>query len=219
MSGMMNDRFPWEIDAPLRPERLQLLAVGALKARHQVIDLRVEGRDDAWCTGCRAYSWTCSTFAGLAKTEEHKVWLRTTRSGLTFTLYIGDVPVKFYRGKAEDPKANTLRSGVRAMLQQERLAFLEDEISSETEGWFWLLAIDTDYDGRVLEVIAMQANAQGETRYSWSIPLDGRVVALADVTDVRREGVDLPEPHIGLLGDEDKQATQRDGDKDHGDEG
>lgn len=200
------DSRPWEVSQDLSPDRLQLLATHAMAARHEVIDLRVEGRDDAWCLFCRAYSWTCAVFTELAKNGEHP-WLKTRKTGLSFTFQIGNVPVKFYRGKAAEPKSNTLSSGVRMMLQQQRLDFFADEIDRETVGWFWLLAIETDGSGRVLEVIALQANAGGEIRHPWSIPLDGNAVAVTDVTDVRPEGVDLPEPEIGLDGDESQEAN------------
>ena len=57
------------------------------------------------------------------------------------------VAFKFYRGKSDEPKSNSLRSGLREMLSVNRLDFLEEEIRQEAEGWFWLLAIDTDIDG------------------------------------------------------------------------
>ena len=202
---------PWEIESALLPERLQAIAVEAKTVRNMVMDLRVEGRDTPWCLGCRAYSWLCGALGDMSMREDRQ-WLRTKASGLEFTLYIGGIPLKFYRGKAEEPKSNSLISGVREMLAVQRLDFLEQEIIQESEGWCWLLAIDTDVDGRVLEVVILQANKRGEIRHPWSIPLDGRVVAIAPVSDVRREGVDQAPAPIGLPGDEIRVASDTDGD-------
>jgi hypothetical protein len=129
--------------------------------------------------------------------------MRTRSSGLAFTFYVGNVPMKFYRGKAEQPKTSSLRSGVREMLAQSRLDFLEEEIQGEgNAGWFWLMAIDTDVDGRVLDVVVFQANANRDIRNEWSVPLDGRVVAVSTVSDVRRDGVDQEPADIGIPGEE-----------------
>jgi hypothetical protein len=193
--------LPWELNSALLPERLQLLAIAAQQARDGVIDLR-DDRDDAWCCCCRAYTWTRAAFAAVQQAGGAS-WMRTKSSGLAFTFYVGNVPMKFYRGKADQPKTSSLRSGVREMLAQSRLDFLEEEIQGEGEaGWFWLMAIDTDVDGRVLDVVVFQANANKEVRYPWPVPLDGRVVSLSTVSDVRREGVDLEPAEIGIAGDE-----------------
>lgn len=209
----MNSRtlLPWEINDALLPDRLQAIAVAAKNQRNMVIDLTVEGRDSPWCLGCRAYSWTCSVLTEMA-VDCH--WLRCRAGGLAFTFYVDGIPFKFYRGKADEPKSNSLRSGVREMLSVNRLDFLEKEIVQELEGWFWLLAIDTDVDGRVLEVVVFQANERGEIRHPWSIPLDGRVVAVSSISDLRREGVDQAPAQIGVPGDEVKAAN--DTDKDNG---
>jgi hypothetical protein len=204
-------RLPWEVNAALLPERLQMLAVAAQRARDEVIDLRDE-RDDPWCCFCRAYTWTRRAFAQL-ESNQGADWLRTTESGLAFTLYIGGVAMKFYRGRAAQPKTSSFRSGVKEMLAQSRLDFLEEDIRTETDGWFWLMAIDTDVEGRVLDVVVFQANARQETRYPWSIPLDGRVVAISSVSDVRRDGVDLEPPDIGLPEDDAAAVGDKDDDE------
>lgn len=213
LSATMNTRslLPWEINEVLLPDRLQAVAVAAKNQRNMVIDLSVEGRDNPWCLGCRAYSWTCSILAEMAMRDDCQ-WLRTRSGGLAFTFYVDGVAFKFYRGKAEEPKSNSLRSGVREMLSVNRLDFMEDEIRQEAEGWFWLLAIDTDVDGRVLEVVVFQANERGEIRHPWSIPLDGRVVAVSSISDVRREGVEQAPAQIGVPGDKVRAANNTDKD-------
>ena len=191
---------PWEIDRSLLPDRLQAIATVAKNARNRVIDLTVEGLDDPWSLGCRAYAWTCAMLTQLAAGDGGQ-WLRTRKNGLEFTFYVAGVAFKFYRGKSDEPKSNSLRSGLREMLSVNRLDFLEEEIRQEAEGWFWLLAIDTDIDGRVLEVVVLQANIRGEIRYPWSVPLDGRVIAMAPIYDVRRDGVEQAPAEIGVPGD------------------
>lgn len=192
--------LPWEVNAALLPARLQVLAVAARKARDEVIGLR-DDRDDPWCCCCRAYTWTRNAFADV-QNGPGADWMVAKQSGLAFTFYLDGVPMKFFRGRAEQPKTSSLRSGVREMLAQNRLDFLEEEIRWENEGWFWLMAIDTDVEGRVLEVVVFQANAASETRYAWSVPLDGRVVSVTSISDARRDGVDQEPAEIGIPGDE-----------------
>ncbi len=60
--------------------------------------------------------------------------------GLACTIFIEDEPIKFYRGDAEHPSERSLRRGLDQAILQGKLAFLEDEHTAETEGWFWLRA-------------------------------------------------------------------------------
>jgi hypothetical protein len=103
------------------------------------------------------------------------------------------------------------------MVAQGRLEFFEDEIDAEEEGWFWLMAIDTDIDGRALEVVVLQANAQKQTRFDWSVPMDGRAFNISDISDGRREGPDLAPAEPGIPG-EDAKAIGDDDDDDKEDE-
>jgi len=205
-------KFPWEVDAALLPERLRMIAIAVRDARGAAIDAR-DPRDDNWCTGTRAFTWTKVSISALQRGAASG-WLRTQTSGLSFTFYVGGVRMKFYRGPADQPTANSLRSSVREMLAQGQFEFFGDEIDAEEEGWFWLMAIDTDIDGRALEVVVLQANAQRQTRFDWSIPIDGLASSISDISDARREGTDLEPAEPGLLGDEDAKAVGDDNDKD-----
>jgi hypothetical protein len=209
-------KLPWEVNPALLPQRLQLLARRAVIARNGCADeYRPEKGDDPWCLGCRAYRWTCAEFRALASVAENP-WLTMTEEGLRCTIRIGDTPLKFYRGAAEQPNSRSLRSALLETLAmaQTRIKFYDDEMSEEQAGWAWLMAIDTDDEGRALQVVVFEANAEGETRNLWRIPIDEDVAVVSDVSSVLRDGVEQDPAEVDVPETDEKTAE---GDDDEGD--
>src|SRR6185436_2205165 len=141
--------FPWDVTSAFTADRLMVIA-------RTFADVRADAReghlpekgDSAWTFGCRAYSRTCFAFRGLAAAGDHP-WLRVDEDGLACTLLIDGEPIKFYKGEAERPTSRSLRRGLQAAVRQGKLSFYEDELS-QSDGWFWLLAIETYEDGSVM---------------------------------------------------------------------
>jgi hypothetical protein len=193
---------PWDVSPELQRERLILLAQEVARARDRIADLHEpENGDDPWSFGCRAYSRTCHGLQRLEESNKYP-WLRTTRRGLSFTLFVDGVPLKFYRGDADQPNSRTLKSGLDETLRakQARLPFYDQEIAPETDGWSWLMAIDTDADGRTLQVNFLQANRNGETKNIFAA--GESIGVLASVDDIRPEGVEQEPATIGVPGDD-----------------
>jgi len=203
---------PWEVTPRLERSRMEVLAREASLARNSAADLYdpLSG-DDPWSLGCRAYSRTCFRLEMLAESGEYP-WLKITRRNLYFTLFVDGVPLKFYRGSAEQPNSRTLKSGLDEALRagQERLPFYDQEISREEEGWFWLMAIDTDQDGRTLQVYFLQANRDGETKNIFPVVETLSVVGV--VSDDRAEGIDLEPAEISVPGEDTLSASKTDDD-------
>jgi hypothetical protein len=199
----MSSLTPWDVTPQLSRERIEILAREATIARNSVADLHEpHNGDDPWSLGCRAYSRTCFRLERLLENQQYP-WLRITRRNLYFTLFVDGVPLKFYRGRAEEPNSRTLKSGLAEALRagQTRLPFYDQEIAREEEGWFWLMAIDTDEDGRTLQVYLLQANKEGETKNIYAV-VDDHIRVVAGLSDERAEAVELPPADIGVPGDE-----------------
>jgi len=196
------DRYPWEITPAFTEQRLRLIAAVFDQVRKDLVELHEpEKGDGSWSFGCRAYERTCFALSKLAEEPANAAWLRVEFDKLACTLRIESVPVKFYRGDPDDPTPRALRGGVAAALRDVKRGqtnfFARLGEALPDDGWFWLIAIDTHMDGSVARVVVVQATESGETRDPWDVPLEGPVVAIAEVGSIQREGVDLPPPAVG----------------------
>src|SRR3989339_2221164 len=99
---------PWEIDHGLTEERLCEIARIFRDVRHQTLSLYDPDEGDGpWSLGCRIYERTINKFAGEA---ENLDWLSVHRSdSLYFVIFIDNIPLRFYRGKIDEPTKRTLR--------------------------------------------------------------------------------------------------------------
>jgi hypothetical protein len=190
-------RHPCEITPAFTTERLQIIADAITRVRRDALEVHQPERgDNAWTFGCICYARTVTALGLLEASKKHD-WLRVETQGLACTILIEGEPLKFYKGDAQHPSDRSLRRGLEQAIMQGKLAFLEDEHAAETEGWFWLMAIETHEDGTVSRVAVLQTNRSGEIRDTWFIPTEGVAVA-APMGKPEREGVDLPPPSVGL---------------------
>ena len=155
MDSASAPRLPWDFHPALRPERLRLCARLLVSARRDALALaREELGDDNWSVGCRAFSFGCRAFSfgkhrlqRVAESREHP-WLRVLDGSHHFVFLIEDVPVRFYRGAADDAPERTLkRQEVEA--QQLGLALGVDA----AEGLVFRLAVETGPDGAAERVV------------------------------------------------------------------
>ena len=102
-------RLPWDFHPALTEERLRLCARLLANARRDALALAAyEMGDDSWSVGCRAYAFGRHRLLRVAESGSHN-WLRVLDDSHHFVFLIEDVPVRFYRGPADDPTARTLR--------------------------------------------------------------------------------------------------------------
>lgn len=188
---------PWEVSPPLTADRLHLIATTIAQVRADAREGHLpEKGDNAWVFGCRAYARTCHALAGLQLSGDHP-WLKVKEDGLACTVLIEGEPLKFYKGEAESPTSRSLRRGLDAAIRQHKLFFYENELVSEENGWFWLIALETHDDGSLMQAVVLQANSRGETRNLYFIPMDGPVPVVGSASRGEREGRDLPPPWVG----------------------
>jgi hypothetical protein len=171
---------PWDIDPALTAKRLLLLAQVAVGTRNQAhAEANRELGDTNWGIGCKAHERFVHAVAKLSMTSAH-AWLRVNRDGLSFTSFIEGVAVRAYRGEADHPHARHVYAAQHESDAREpevdprQLAFgfeaprVEE---SDAEKWVWLMAVETDAEGRAKRIVFFQANGVGETRNAWVAPM------------------------------------------------
>jgi hypothetical protein len=102
-------RLPWELHPALTEDRLRVCARMLANARRDALAMAsYELGDDAWSVSCRAYAFGRSRLARAATSGRHN-WLGVLDESNAFVFLIEDVPVRFYRGLAEEPTTRALR--------------------------------------------------------------------------------------------------------------
>jgi hypothetical protein len=177
MSSDRRDSCPWEIDPPLKAKRLLLLAKLAVETRAQALkEADREAGDTNWGIGCKAHERFAHAVTRLAESTERS-WLRVHRDGLSFVSYIEGVAVRAYHGDAHHPPERHVYAAQHDAHRdapdprQLALPFSDEMTLPPADRWAWLMAVETDDEGRALRVVFFQANAQGATRNSWAAPV------------------------------------------------
>ena len=193
-----SSRLPWDYHPALQPERLRLCARLLANARRDALALaRAELGDDAWSVGCRAYAFGRQRLRRVAEAGAH-TWLRVLDGTQHFVFTIENVPVRFYRGPADDPTARTLRR------QEEEAKQLGLALGqAEADGLVFRLAVETDETGAVTRVVFLALRGEeGAAECVWLVPLDPPASAQAGAGAVQLrligdEGGDGREPTRG----------------------
>ncbi len=165
-------RLPWEFHAALTEDRLRFCARLLANARRDAVALAAyEMGDDSWSVGCRAYAFGKQRLKRVADTRNHP-WLRVMDDSHHFVFLIDQVPVRFYRGLADDPTPRTLRRQ-EAEADQLGLALGIDA----AEGLVFRLAIETGVTGGVERVVFLALRGEnGHAECAWPVPLDAPAV-------------------------------------------
>lgn len=166
-------RLPWDFHPALRPERLRLCARLLVSARRDALALaREELGDDNWSVGCRAFSFGKHRLQRVADSREHP-WLRVLDGSHHFVFLVEDVPVRFYRGAADDAPERTLkRQEVEA--QQLGLALGVEA----AEGLVFRLAVETGAGGAAERVVFLALRGdEGVAECFWPVPLEEQPTA------------------------------------------
>ena len=161
-------RLPWQFHPALTEERLRICARLLANARRDAVAMaRYELGDDSWSVGCRAYAFGKQRLRRAASARVHS-WLSVMDDSHHFVFLIEKVPVRFYRGFAEEPTVRTLRRQ-EAEAQQLGLAFGIDE----ADGLVFRLAIETGVTGNVERVVFLALRGEeGYPECAWQVPLD-----------------------------------------------
>ncbi|TPG52486.1 hypothetical protein EAH89_18140 [Roseomonas nepalensis] len=122
--------------------------------------------DDAWSIGCRAYSFSRNRLRRAAEAGRYP-WLGVLDETHHFVFLIEGVPVRFFRGDADEPSKRTLRQQ-ESEAQQLALALGRDD---GAEGLMFRLAVETGEDGEVTCVVFLALRGEeGRVDCFWPVP-------------------------------------------------
>jgi len=172
---------PWEIDSPLKPQRLELLARLAVDTRNRALaEADRDAGDTNWGIGCKAHERFVHAVTRLAERGEH-AWLRVHREGLSFTSVVDGISIRAYCGSSDAPQQRHIQAAYhdrdRGDRRQLALPFLAG--GAVDDAWVWLMAVEIDDAGRAVRVVFFQANEYGETRHAHRISFEEEQAKLA----------------------------------------
>ncbi len=161
-------KLPWDFHPALTDARLRFCARLLANARRDALALAAyEMGDDGWSVGCRAYAFGKQRLRRAAASRVHD-WLSVLDDSHHFVFLVEGVPVRFYRGFAEEPTVRTLRRQ-ESESQQLGLALGIDE----AEGLVFRMAIETGIGGGVERVVFLALRGEeGHAECAWQVPLD-----------------------------------------------
>jgi hypothetical protein len=192
-------RMPWEFHPALTEERLRLCGRLLANARRDAVALAAyEMGDDNWSVGCRAYSFGRQRLRRLAESGSY-AWLSVMDDSHHFVFLIDQVPVRFFRGLAEDPTTRTLRRQ-EAEAQQLSLALGGDA----ADGLVFRLAVETNATGGVERIVFLALRGEeGSAECTWPIPLElpaAQGEAAIQLRLIADDGYEGPSPAGPALG-------------------
>jgi hypothetical protein len=158
-------RLPWDFHPALTEERLRICARLLANARRDALAMASDALgDDPWSVGCRAFAFGRHRLQRAASSGDHP-WLAVLDDSAHFVFVIGGngngVPVRFYRGAAEEPTGRTLR---RQEMEVQQLSLALGETAAE--GLAFRLAVETAEAGRVERVVFLALRGEDRRRRS-----------------------------------------------------
>ena len=164
-------RLPWDFHPALTEERLRICARMLANARRDALAMAsYELGDDPWSVGCRAFAFGRNRLERAASSGDFP-WLEVLDDSAHFVFVIGGngngVPVRFYRGAADEPTERTLK---RQEMEVQQLSLALGEIAAE--GLAFRLAVETGEAGRVERVVFLALRGDNKVECFWPVPLE-----------------------------------------------
>ena len=188
----MTKKFPWDYHPDLTEDRIITIARMIVDGRQAAVELfDEEAGDNGWTLGCRAFQFGRARILRAVDDSSYD-WLGLIDRTLQLIFTIGEVPIRIYRGEAEEPTDRTMRQSLSELRQ---LGFSFDE-RDEGRDLLFRLAVETDSDGSVL---AMKfVGLRGETAIlNWDIPIESSAGSGA-IGRPATESVELESPNVGV---------------------
>ncbi|NTI50978.1 hypothetical protein G6L94_21885 [Agrobacterium rhizogenes] len=189
----MTKIYPWDYHSDLTEDRLCEVGAMIVDGRHAALDrYDEEAGDNGWTHGCRAFQFGRFRILKAIDGGEYP-WLTAIDRSLQLIFKIGEVPVRIYKGLAEEPTGRTLRQSY-GELQQLGLLFPECD---EGHDLAYRFAVETDVDGTVIALNFV--GLHGETAaLNWSVPFDSALGFTGTVGREASESVELDAPPVGV---------------------
>lgn len=188
----MTKSFPWEYHPDLTPDRLMAVGQFIADARHDAVDRHDEAvGDNGWTLGCSAFQFARFRILTAVDGEEHE-WLTAIDRSMQLIFQIGQVPVRMYKGYADEPTGRTLHQTFGELRQLDFLFAEEDEGRQLA----YRYAVETDFDGSVLAVKFVGLHGHSPV-FVWDVPLDANRTSLGTVGRPATDTVELGAPTVG----------------------
>lgn len=168
-SPIMNTFEPWTPYPPLTLERLSAIATRLRDVRQETVDKHEpQDGDSEWSLGCRIYSRSC--FA-LRQAIADYDWLTILPEleNLRFSFAIGNIPLRFYKGNADDPPGKYIGITFGELNQQQLLLAIDGVSLTDV---VLRLAIETDEERLASNVILVEMDEAGNVTNTYEIPFD-----------------------------------------------
>jgi hypothetical protein len=183
---------PWEHHPALTRDRLVAIAKCIQKGRNSALDRYDPAVGcDPWTVGCEAFAFQKHE---IIDASLHFEWLEILNPSMEFVFSIGGVPVRFYRGEANEPHERTLRQTHAELLQMP--LFSSEELVRLTDEPLYRFAVETDIDGSVAQVSFIVLDGAAPV-LNWVIPLDAPFGKVTPLRPEEPDGVELPPPSVG----------------------
>jgi hypothetical protein len=160
------------------------------------------GGDNSWSLGCRVYART------LARLREEALalkWLRILpeAQALRFTFAIGNTPIKFYKGAADDVPTRSLVQSY-SELRQMRLALAFENAPADLMVRF---AVETDTFGKTASITLVEVDDEGTARQLYQIPMRS-----SNVITLQSKPISIARPTVRLKKEEEEKKVAEGGD-------
>lgn len=180
---------PWLHYPSLTLENLAFVATLMRDVRDGAARLHdAEAGDTNWSFGCRVYSRTLVQMRRAAFTTPWLTVLPETHD-LRFTFTIGAVPLKFYKGDADEVPQKLLRPSF-AELEQMDLVFESDGVDCTN---LLRIAVESDLFGKTSRVTLVEVDESGIPLRVFRIPLD-----VANVVEMKPKPINVDPPILGV---------------------
>lgn len=196
----MSESKPWDYHPHLTRDALVAVAGLIAQGRSDALIRHDETiGDDGWTLGCKAFQYARFQISKAAGVEGFE-WLDIIDPTKQFIFKIGDVPVRFYKGEADEPSDRTLRQTFSELNQ---LAFTFGK--EEGAGLAYRFAVETDFDGAITSIKFVGLRGENPV-FVWDVPYTESVTLppAAPAT----EGVDLPKPEVRVPGSDEAAKTK-----------
>lgn len=196
---------PWEYHPDLTEERLCFVASLIVDGRHSALERYDEAAgDNTWIHGCRAFQFGRHRILSAIDSGEHP-WLTAIDRTLQLIFKIGEVPVRIYKGLADEPTDRTLRQSFGELKQLSMLVSAADD----RRDLAYRFAIETDFDGSVIAVNFVGLSGDNAI-LNWAVPFDSTLGFTGTVGREASESIELDAPSVGIRADR-KQDTGHSG--------
>ena len=196
----MTESKPWDYHPHLTRDALVAVAGLIAQGRSDALIRHDETiGDDGWTLGCRAFQYARFQISKAAGVEGFE-WLAIIDPTKQFIFKIGDVPVRFYKGEADEPSDRTLRQ---TFSELDQLAFTFG--NEEGAGLAHRFAVETDFDGAITSIKFVGLRGESPV-FVWDVPYT-EAVTLPPAAPVT-EGVDLPKPEVRVPGADEAAKTK-----------